>query len=236
MKRIMIVLCVLLVGVMTMGAAPSIKSYNENFTMAADGSGKVTTQVNFADLAAGTVDVPLTTWQGIENVKWAGVPNGIQVQPVLKGAAPHLRLAVPQGAPASFTMTFDFDVPAPKADAKGKDGSGKEKTLNFRFLNSSQVPVSGYSLKLLLPEGNVVRTVAEKTPKGKGGQGAQVRYISEEQRQGLVLNAKNINFGDTASIRLIAVPEEKSPVLIILLGVIAIIYMVGFRDIVKKPA
>lgn len=235
MKKIMIVLCVLLAGMMTMGAAPSIKSYNENFKMVTDGSGKVSTQVKFADLTAGTVDVPLTTWKGIENIKWDGVPNGIQVQPILKGATPYLRLTVPQEAPASFTMILDFDVPAPKAEAKGKNESVKEKTLNFRFLNSSQVPVSGYSFKLLLPEGDVVRTVVEKAPKGKGGQGAQVQYIGEDNRQGLVLDAKNINFGDAASIRLIAVREEKSPALIILLGAIAIIYMVAFRDIVKKP-
>ena len=219
-----------------MGAAPSIKSYDEKFTMATDGSGTVSTQVEFMDLAPGAVDVPLTTWKGMQYVTWDGVPNGIQVQPVLKGATPYLRLAIPQGTPTSFTMKFAFDVPAPKADPKAKTQSVKEKTLKFRFLNSSQASVSGYSLKLMLPEGEVVHSVVEKIPKGKAGQGAQVHYISEDNRQGLVLDAKNINFGDTASVQLIAVPAERSPVLLVLLGVIAIIYMVGFRDIVKKPA
>lgn len=235
MKKIMIVLCVLLVGMMTMGAGPSIKSYNEKFKMSADGSGQVSTQVEFIDLAPGTLEVPLTTWKGMQEIKWDEVPTGIQVQPVLKGVAPYLRLGIPQGAPSSFRMTFHLNIPAPKDEAKGKTDLVKEKILNFRFLNSGQAMVSDYSLKLLLPEGEVVHSVVEKTPKGKGNQATQVYFISEDNRQGLVFDAKKLNFGDAASIRLIAVQEEKSSALLVLLSVVAIIYMVGFRDIVKKP-
>lgn len=233
MKKIGIILCVLLAGLLTMGAASNIKSYHETYKMKADGTGTVSTQVELTDLGPGIVDVPLTTWKGMQQVSVDGLPAGIQAQPLLKGDIPHLQLIIPQGAPSELNMKIEFDVPAAKGQVKAKPE--KEKKLYFRFLNSSQLPVKEYSFKLLLPEGEVVHSVTEQLPKGKAGEGAQVQFIKEEKRQGLVLDAENLKFGETASVRLIAMEDKKSPALLILLGAIAVIYLIVFRDIVKKP-
>lgn len=235
MKKLLVTLCLLLVGLVTMGAAPSIKSYSETFKMVPSGAGRVSSNIELTDLVPGTLDVPLTTWKGLQEIKWDGVPAGVQVQPVLKGDTPYIRLTIPPGAAAGMKLRLEYDVPAPKPPAQPQPEPEKEKKLYYRFLNNVQAPVSAYSLKLLLPEGDVVHSVVEKTPKGKGAEAAQVKYIAEDNRQGLVLEAKNLKFGDTAGVRLIVVPDKKSPVLIFLLGVIAIIYLYAFREIVSKP-
>ena len=236
MKKMLLILCTVLIGLLTMGAAPSVKSYSETFRMAPDGSGEVSARVELADLIPGTTDVPLTTWKGLQAVSWQGVPAGIEAQPVLKGEAPCLRLVVGPGAPAGFVIEMTYAVPMPKAPAKGRNKPAGETSLGLRFLNGGRLPIGDYSLKLLLPEGRVVHSVQEKLPKGKGGEGAQVTYIKEEKRQGLTLQAKKLAFGDTASVQLTVMDEQKSPVLIILLGLVAVLYMVVFRDIVRPPA
>ncbi|MDT8899851.1 hypothetical protein [Anaeroselena agilis] len=236
MKRLLSVLCVMTAGLLLMGAAPSIKSYQETFRMEADGAGKVSVRVEFAGLTPGTWEVPLTTWKGVREVEWRGVPSGVEVKPVLGGASPCLRLTVGQGAAAAFALQATYDVPAQKAPAKAKNQPPGDTRLALRFLNGGHLPIADYGLKVLLPPGMVVHSVAEKTPKGKGGAGAQIAYIKEDDRQGLTVAAKKLSFGDAAGAQVIAVKDRKSPVVIIVLGVIAVMYMVVFRDIVRPPS
>ena len=235
MKRLLSVLCIVTSGLLLMGAAPSIKSYQETIRMEADGSGRVFARIELADLTPGTWEVPLTTWKSVREVKLSSVPNGVEVKPILGGPSPCLRLTVGQGAAAAFTLQATYDVPAPKATAKPKNQPPGETRLTFRFLNGGYLPVADYGLKVLLPAGQVVHSVVEKTPKGKGGNGAQISYIREDDRQGLTVAVQKIAFGDTAGVQMIAVSDRKSPVVIIILGVIAVMYMVVFRDIIKSP-
>ncbi len=220
-------------GLMLMGAAPSIKSYQETLRMEADGSGKVASRIALADLTPGTWEVPLTTWKGVKEVELSGVPGGVEVKPALNGPAPCLRVIVGQGAAAAFVLEAAYDVPAPKAAAKPKNLAAGQRRLAFRFLNGGPLPVADYGLKVLLPAGQMVHSVVEKTPKGKGGNGAQLSFIKEDERHGLALTAAKLQFGDAAGVQMIAAEDKKSPVLIILLGVIAVMYMVVFRDIVR---
>lgn len=236
MRRAIAIVCVIMTGLLLMGAAPSIKSYQEIFRMEADGAGKVAARVELAELKPGTWEVPLTTWKGVKEVKWSGVPDDVKVQPALSGQAPCLRVTVGQEAAAGFVMDLDYQVPAPKAAPKPKNQPPRETTLSFRFLNGGQLPVADYDLKVLLPEGNMVHSVQEKTPKGKGLAGAQVAYIRDDGRLGFTLAAENLKFGDAAGIKLTMVEERKSPVVLVILGLVAVAYMIVFRDIVKPSA
>jgi len=236
MKKAMTVLCVVVAGLLLMGAAPSIRSYQETFRMEADGSGRVAARVELSGLSPGAWEVPLTTWRSAGAVTWNGVPDGVKVQPALGEHLPCLRLTVEQGAPAGFVLELAYQVPAPKPAAKAKNLQAGETSLAFRFLNGGKLPVADYGLKVLLPEGKMVHSIQEKTPKGKSGDGAQVAIVREDGRRGVVLAAENIAFGDTAGIRLIAVDERRSPGVTIILGLGAVAYLVVFRDIVKPPA
>lgn len=236
MKRALLAICVIMTGLLLMGAAPRIEAYQETFRMEADGSGRVAARVELAALPPGTWEVPLTTWRGVREIKWSGVPGGVQVQPALDGQAPCLRLLVGQGAAAAFVLDLDYQVPASKGAPKPKNQPPGETGLAFRFLNGGKLPVADYDLKVLLPAGKMVHSVQEIAPKGKGGEGAQVAYIREDGRLGFTLAAENLKFGDAASIKLISVDERKSPVVLIILGLVAVAYLIVFRDIVKPPA
>jgi len=236
MKKILSVLCIAAIGLLTMGAAPGIRSYRETFRMEADGPGRVVARVELAGLTPGVWEVPLTTWKGIEDLKWTGVPADVRVQAAIAGRAPCLRLDVGQGAVAGFAMELDYRALAPKPLPRSKTQPPGETRLRFRFLNDGRLPVADYGLKVLLPAGKVVHSVQETAPQGKGGNGAQVSYIKEDNRQGFVLAAENLRFGDAAGIQLTVVADEKSPAVVILLGLAAILYLVAFRDIVRPPS
>ncbi|WP_371367528.1 hypothetical protein SRRS_14330 [Sporomusa rhizae] len=232
-RNMLLVVCLLAASLVLMGAAPSIKVYNEKLNVIPNGSGKVTTQLEMTDILPGSVDIPLSTWNGIQDLRWEGGPAGLQIQPVLKGDNPYLKVVVPAGAPASFTLRLEFDVLAPKAAAVAKV-SGNERAVSYRFLNTGQLPVAQYRLTTILPEGETVHSVQEALPKGKAGSGAQVKIINAESRQGFTLEAQNLKFGDASSISLKIVPEKKSPVMLVVGIFFAIAYLYAFRDIVRN--
>lgn len=230
-KQIVISLCLLASCIILMGAAPSIKIYSEHLDVSTDGSGKVTAKIELADIVGGTIHVPLSNWKGIQHLRWED-DGGLTVDPMLNADNPYIKVVVPPRASANIILRLSFNLAAPKPDTK--NAATNERFLTYRFLNTGQLPVTRYELQTILPAGEVLHSVQETLPKSKTGDGAQIRYISDDNRQGFTLEAKNIKFGDAASVRLRVIPEKKSYIFLVLGIACAIAYLYAFRDIVGK--
>lgn len=232
-------LSLVLAGALMMGAAPNVKSYKDTLQLDAKGSAQVSAVLELQGVSAGTLEIPLTIGKGMDKVEFQGLPANVKVEPQLKSDTPSAKLTFPAGTPAEVKFTMNYTLPKPKAKEgttkKSAVGAKDEQTLTYRFLNNTSVPVTGYTMKILLPDGKLVHSVVEKMPKGKGADAAVVNYITENGRSGLAVSGKNLKFGDVISVKFIAVPEKKSYVALIFLGIAAVLYLISFKDIVKTP-
>jgi len=232
-------LSLVLAGTVMMGAAPNVKSYKDTLQLDAKGSAQVSAALELQDVFAGTLEIPLTIGKGMDKVDFQGLPPNVKVELQLKSDTPSAKLIFPMGTPTDVKFTMNYTLPKPKvkegATKKSTIGAKDEQTMTYRFLNNTSVPVTGYTMKILLPDGKQAHSVIEKLPKGKGTDAAVVNYITENGHSGLTVSGKNLRFGDVISVKFIAVPKKKSYVALIFLGIAAILYLISFRDIVKYP-
>jgi hypothetical protein len=232
---------------------PGIGLYEQTVTLAADGSAEVSGKIQLTGVAPGALEVPFAPWGDITDFTLTGAET--KGAPNTRAVNPRLALVLPTDTADTAAVQFRFRVPAPKppaAEAKdGKDGKdakaakGAEapkaaeaeadyRYFSHRFMNGTTLVVDRYRVEVWLPEGTVIHTVPEAQPKAAAKDvKPRVQQIGKDGRQGALLEVANLRFGGTTSMRLEYESQQKSLTLLWVGLVLSVLYLFGFRDIVR---
>ena len=210
-------------------AAPKIASYDQKVLVAKDGAGEVTAVVEMKGLSEGTVAIPLLSG-GIKDFRIEGLPPHCKATPVLKGdAPPHVLLAIAGAGPGTAKVTMSFGIQAAKKDPKSR-----KYELSHQFVNAGSAVIEKYRYTVCLPPGDAFHSVVSVEPKAKSGGGADVHFDKAKSLHAGILEYKSMKIGDRVGMRVLAEPEGKSPLWIVLGAIISGLYLFSFRDIVAN--
>jgi len=152
--------------------------------------------------------------------------------------------AFPAPTPVRFTLVFDV----PEAFVKPEDASAgarltmprDSRTLRVAFVNTEPASIKTFELLAVLPDGMRVQAIREQLPKLKRSEvEARVRLGAGDGRQNALLAIAGLKQGDSASMKLEAVPARPSPFWLVVGILLSALYLVCFRDLVSpntRPA
>ena len=120
----------------------------------------------------------------------------------------------------------------------------KEKIIDFgnyiikkRYINTSIALIDSFSSELVLPAGFVVTSVDETIPKQTEESSISPFVVQKNDgRNSVVVRTVKMKLGEHAFVKMQAKSGAKSPVLLIVLSLIAMLYVVAFRDLVSKKS
>lgn len=110
-------------------------------------------------------------------------------------------------------------------------------SLNYRFINTKFNKINEYSIKIILPSKYNITSVDESIPEASE-ESVESPYIlgKEDNNYNVTLRGKNLKLGENLYIKFRFKEGEKTYILGILLSVIAIGYLIIFRDLRKPKA
>lgn len=106
--------------------------------------------------------------------------------------------------------------------------------LQYKFLNTSMLKVGAFTGEFVLPAGYIVQTI-RKTEPAEIENSANVPYRAKkaEGRHSLSIDLPDMTIGDVASLSFTARKEEQPILISLICGIIAILYLAFFRDVLK---
>ena len=190
--------------------------------MEANGSRTVTLSIELPLGTPPTVTLPLAHRGG----RITRVAPGSVIGRVESGAgAAHLVL---ENVPGASRVEVDLDVPGepPKAGGWGN------RPFTHELVNTSPLAIASYKADLMLPEGYSVSTIDEIVPEASAK--TPLDLVREGSRRGVSLTTGQLEVGSRVVVRLHYRSDRRSPLLAGILAVLAIAYLVRFRDLVRK--
>ncbi|MCH3915738.1 MAG: hypothetical protein LKE29_10885 [Acidaminococcaceae bacterium] len=235
MRKFFIALCLLVLGSVMMGAAPSISSYNDKVVLNADNSAQVVSEITMDSVPSGSTYIPLNIYKKNKNIEYSGIPKDIIVeQHCGTEDIPYLELKSNKLLPEKLNFTVKYQAAAVKQAASKKVIVSNSNTYNYRFVNAGETPIKKYSLSVFLPQGYELHSVKGKTPAGKGANAAKTNYVNKNGHNGIVVSGINVRPGDVVGAKFITVPQGKSRMGMVVLTIIGILYLIEFKGIVKS--
>jgi hypothetical protein len=223
--------------------AVTVSTYVARVDVSAEGQGQAVVQLAIAEANAGPLLVPLApSLKPAGPVRLDGAPAGVQLKSVTIADRPHLELVLPEGVDRSLAVTASFPVKdvlaAPKAKAQGRrslpDGS---TLLDHAFVNTQPYTIGRYRAQIVLPEGSRVHEIREQAPKTRRTEiEPRVALNAIDGRQGAVLQLGDVRQGDRASMSVEVIQDTRGWSWLIVGFVLCAGYLIGFRDLVFKPA
>ncbi len=228
--------------------AAEITRHDTRLTLEADGTGRALTTLVVAGAPAESLDVPLGTGT-LSNLRLAGGPAGLLVEPPKPGARtfrvtlPGAAAAAAETAKATSTFSVSFDVRGAFAKVENPAAGDRmtipreSRTLAWSFVNTQAAPIGELRMLVALPDGYRVHAIREQLPKqGRAEAEPRVRLGKEEGRQNALLHLDGLAQGDDASMKLEVLPSRRSPLWLVAGALLSLLYLVGFRDLVARPA
>jgi hypothetical protein len=223
--------------------AVTVATYATRVDAAAEGQSQATVQLTIAEATAGQLLVPLApSLKPAGPVRLDGAPAGVQLKSVTIADRPHLELALPEGVDRSLAVTASFPVKdvlaAPKAKAQGRRSLPEGSTLlDHAFVNTQPYTIGRYRTQIVLPGGSRVHEIREQSPKTRRTEiEPRVALNAIDGRQGAVLQLGDVRQGDRASMSVEVIPDTRGWSWLIVGLVLSAGYLIGFRDLVIKPA
>jgi hypothetical protein len=133
-------------------------------------------------------------------------------------------------------ITLRFGI----SDFMNFNGAEKKEFGNIsfknRFVNTSANRIKEFKSEIILPEGYVVTSVDETTPKVSSSKpDSPFEVISVNNRHGVAIKNSNMKIGDNAAITFKAKKESKSPVFLAVMLLAGAAYLFFYRDVLKAP-
>lgn len=220
-------------------AAPGIAGpetlprYAETVWMNADGSAHVDVD---ADLPAGTsspVRLPLA-FAEIAGLTVSGVDRA-SVAVVSEAGQRYLSIAFPAALATPMTVRLSGDVPRFFAALTSPPKAFGNRTLTYRFLNSTASVFRRVDNQVVLPAGYVVQSVEDSEPAATESSTAPPYIVMiREGRQAVRIAVDNVRLGDAASVTFRFKERAISALVPLALLAISIAYLVGFRSLTTR--
>jgi hypothetical protein len=111
------------------------------------------------------------------------------------------------------------------------------RILKYRFSNTQLAEIADFSTEIILPDGYVVTSIDETVPKmTEESPESPTRLSTVGKNVSIVLKAPRLVLGEQAFMKLQCKSGTKSPLIGIGLLCIGILYLIFFRDLVRRPA
>lgn len=109
-------------------------------------------------------------------------------------------------------------------------------SFKYKFINTSSLVIKDFKSEIIFPEGYVVTSVDESSPKVSSSKPeSPFEIVSWQNRHGVAIKNTNMKIGDNASISFKTKKEQKSYIFLTVLLLAGVGYLFYFRDILIAP-
>jgi hypothetical protein len=219
--------------------AATIRSYTTRLQIHDDGTAQAVITVAISGATPGPLSLPVG-FADVVQPALGPAPAGTVLEVRPAGAQSVARVTLPDGTGPDVTIELGFVVT--EAFQRTTPAAGEKSTLPagarlFRqvFVNTQEAPIGDYRFEVLFPDGARAHAVREALPKLKKTEvGPRVRLASIEGKAGARLQISRLLQGDSASMLIELVPQSRSYGWLIVGLVLAVLYLVKFRDQVSS--
>ena len=234
-RRGKLVLALLLGGTLdcVLAHASAIERLRERIVVERDGSARVERTVAANASAGAEVAIPIGV-ETLEEVTLAGCAPATATVSV-RGGVRHLLLEGGEGCSLNAPFTVKSTVASFYDWVAAKPEGFGNRVIGYRFVNTQPAVIKEYECEVVLPRGFVVSAVEESIPApSEKNPVPPFQVVRDGERNGVRLRARDLAMGDEGMIRFRFKSGDK-PVLLLAGGLaVAVAYLVGFRDLVRK--
>ena len=212
----------------------TLPRYAQTAWLATDGSARVEIEVDLPAGTSGLVRVPAGP-NALTDVRVTGI-LGAHASVTEAGASYDVMIELPRTltAPATVSITGRASSFFPAFQAKPK--AFGNRTLTYRFVNSTPTAYGTLSNAVILPDGFVVTSVEDSEPSASDSSTTTpFAVISREGRHGVVIADKDVGLGDATSVTVRFKQRRISPAVPVALAVLSAFYLLRFRDLTRPP-
>lgn len=228
-KKIIIVLAVVIIPINSCYAI-SVDTLKERIVINSKGDAEIFVNTTIDSAKVFIVKLP---WNFSQKVKKITTVQGFYANLISKQGNKYLLVKSIDStlfshiyAKVEVEKFFDFD------NAKMKDFGNF--TIDYRFMNTTLDKIIYYQAEIILPEGFNVTSVDESFPEQtESNPDIPCKINREENLNKVVLHSSNLKMGTNAFVQFRFKEENKSYTLLIVLLLIAGLYLVFFKDIIK---
>ena len=216
----------------TVHAGVVIKKYSEKIFLNVDGSIKGEVEFIIKHDTSGSLMLPLNFVNGIKFYSDDSKVKDIEID-TMDGVR-YIRINAKAAFDSSQTYKFQFLLKNYFDFEKNKSEFGNF-IFSYKYINTRPMRIDKFESFVVLPDGYVVSSILETIPKAKNnnpefpfelGQIASKNYIK--------LKNSKMEIGADCFMKFRFKAEEKSKLLLIMLVIIAIGYLVFFRELIKN--
>ncbi len=225
--------CGLVAAAPAAARADVLPRYAETVWMNADGSAHLDIQI---DLPAGTTS-PVRLPLG------AGEVGGLTVSGV-DGASPtlvsdagrrYVSISFPTPPAAPATLRVSGDVQQFFAGMKSAPRAFGNRTMTYRFLNSTMMVFAKVDNQIVLPAGYVVQSIEDSEPSAdESSTGPPYAIVVRDGRHAVRIAVDNVGLGGAASVTLRFKQRTIAPFVPAALLAMGAAYLIGFRSLTRK--
>ncbi len=214
--------------------ASTIESLRERIALARDGSARVERTIVEGPHVGARLAIPI----GVETLDEVTAAGCAVASATIDdgGGVRQLVLERGDGCPVNAPLTVRTTVASFYDWAAAKPAGFGNRSVSYRFVNTQPAVIAHYECELVLPTGFVVSAVEESIPApSEKNPVPPFQVVRDGDRNGVRLSAQSLAMGDEGLIRFKFKSGDKSN---LLLGgglLVALAYLVWFRDLVRKP-
>ncbi len=216
------------------GDASAIERLRERIALATDGSARIERTIVEGRPVGTRLAIPI----GVETLEEVTAEGCAMASATIDdgGGARRLVIERGEGCPVNAPLRVRTTVASFYDWAGAKPAGFGNRSVGYRFVNTQPAVIAHYECELVLPKGFVVSAVEESIPApSEKNPVPPFQIVRDGDRNGVRLSAQHLAIGDEGLIRFKFKSGDKS---VLLLGgglLVALAYLVWFRDLVGKP-
>ncbi len=230
MRMRCIILLLVLFALPLRGAGKGSYRLDERITVLGNGAGEVVCIITPDSSLLLPMDVPFD--RGIPGAVIGTSDSSISAAFVIRDGIPMIHLMGSHASGGSLVLTMTVDtLPAWRGLKAGEFGN---RTVVLSFRNTTTRQISQYTGALVLPPGFAVTSVVSSDPAQTEKEPAAPFTIFEtDGRSGISIHKAGLGLSDAARVTFRCKPAERSPLLLICCGIVGVLYLIFFRNVLK---
>ncbi len=225
-------LFVLCLGALTPAFGRELSRYAETVVLHNDGSAAIRLSLAFAGRMEPETLIPVRQASLLNLKAQGGAP--VAVRQVENQGNYFVALDFSGSGAPPTELEISFQVKNYFAD-NGQPGPFGNRDLGYKFVNVTFARIGKFTAELVLPGGYVFNAIGSFSPKAKKSGTAFPYAFSRKDGQDVVrIAADDVKLGDEIALTCTFKSTKKSKLLLLALIVLALAYLVFFRDMLKN--
>jgi hypothetical protein len=230
--KVLLIACLIGIFVNPVFAEGVIKKYSEKLFLKSDGSIKGEVEFVIKEDTSASLLLPLNFEKGFSLTSNDDKLKDIEVE-TLDGVS-YIKVNTKAALDSSQVYMFQFQVKKYFDFEKNKSEFGNY-IFNYRYINTRPMRIDKFESFIVLPDGYVVGSILETIPKAKNNNPEFPYELGQiDGKNYIKLKNSKMEIGEHSFMKFRFKPEEKSKILLIFLVIIAIGYLVYFRELINN--